>query len=91
MTSLNSEGERQRGIQWPRIVAMLFVQILILLALATVVVRYLEWSSDANQVEFMSATQPSVSDQNHMLQASAPFEHGKARTACHPKAWWSIP
>ncbi len=55
MTSLNNEGERQRGIYWPRIVAMLFVQILILLALGAVVVRYLQWSSDANQAEFMSA------------------------------------
>jgi hypothetical protein len=45
-----------------------------LLALLVAVVRYLEWSSDANQAEFMSATKPSASDPNH--SGAAPLYHG---------------
>jgi hypothetical protein len=84
MSLWNSEGEKQRGIYWPRIAAIVFVQILVLLALAAVVVRYLEWSSDVNKAEFLSSTQPSVSDRNHLPQ-SAPFERVKARAGCYRK------
>jgi hypothetical protein len=40
------------------------VELLVLVALAFAVVRYVEWSSDAAQAEFMSATQkgPGVSN-----------------------------
>jgi hypothetical protein len=49
-------GVRNRGISWSGIGRTLLVEILVLLALSFAVVRYLEWSSDANQAEFMSAT-----------------------------------
>ena len=92
MNSLNSKGERRRANYWPRIAAILFVQILVLLALAAVVVRYLEWSSDANRAEFTSATQPSVSDRNHLPQSSAPYERVKALAGCYRKVlWWTGP
>jgi hypothetical protein len=71
--------------------AIVFVQILVLLALAAVIVRYLEWSSDANKAEFLSATQPAVSEQSHLQQPSTPFEHVKARAGCYRKLWWSGP
>jgi len=45
-----------------------------LLALLVAVVRYLEWSSDANHAEFMSATKPSASDPNH--SGAAPLYRG---------------
>jgi hypothetical protein len=91
MTSLNGEGERQRGIYWPKIAAMVFVQILVLLALAAMVVRYLESSSDANKAEFLSSTQPAVSDRNLLPQSSAPFERVKARAGCYRKVEWTGP
>ncbi len=60
MPSFNSQ--RQSNLSWSGIIATLLVQALVLLALLVAVVRYLEWSSDANQAEFMSATKPSASD-----------------------------
>jgi hypothetical protein len=91
MTVWNGEGETQRGVYWPRVAAMVFVQILVLLALAVVVVRYLEWSSDANKAEFLSSAQPAVSDRNHLPQSSTSLEQVKARASCYRKAWWSGP
>ena len=46
-------GVRNRRIPWSGIGRTLLVEILVLLALSFAVVRYLEWSSDANQAEFM--------------------------------------
>jgi hypothetical protein len=74
MTSFNSQRQSNRDISWSGIIGTLLVQILVLLALAFAVVRYLEWSSDANRAEFMSATKPSTSDPNH--SGAAPLYHG---------------
>jgi hypothetical protein len=65
MTSFNSQRQGNRGISWSGTIGTLLVQILVLLALVFAVVRYLEWSSETNQAEFMSATKPSASDPNH--------------------------
>jgi hypothetical protein len=65
MTSFNSQRQGKRGISWSGTIGTLLVQILVLLALVFAVVRYLEWSSETNQAEFMSATKPSASDPNH--------------------------
>jgi hypothetical protein len=74
MTSFNSQRQSNRGISWSGIIRTLLVQILVLLALAFAVVRYLEWSSETNQAEFMSATKPSESDPNY--SGAAPLYHG---------------
>src|SRR5712671_5739244 len=66
-------GVRNRGISWSGIGRTLLVEILVLLALSFAVVRYLEWSSDANQAEFMSATKSSPSDSNHSGEFSTPI------------------
>jgi hypothetical protein len=55
-------------------------------ALSFVVVRYLEWSSDANQAEFMSATKPSASDPNHSGEFSTPIQALNVRAGCDRKA-----
>jgi len=65
MPSFNSQRQSTRGISWSGIIRTLLVQILVLLALGFAVVRYLEWSSDVNQAEFTSATNPSAPDPNH--------------------------
>ncbi len=49
MPSLNSQRQSNRGISRSEIIGILLVQVLVLLALLVAVVRYLEWSSDANQ------------------------------------------
>ena len=74
MPSLNSQRQSNRGISRSGIIGTLLVQFLVLLALLVAVVRYLEWSSDANHAEFMSATKPSASDPNH--SGAAPLYHG---------------
>jgi len=78
MPSVNSQRQSTRGISRSGIIRTLLVQILVLLALGFAVVRYLEWSSDVNQAEFMSATKPSASDPNHF--GAAPLH----RRPCFP-------
>ena len=88
MPLFNSQHQNSRSLHWPRIVATLVVQILVLFALSAAVVRYLEWSSEANQAEFISATTPSASDPDHLPQASNPVHPVKGRAACDRKAGW---
>ncbi len=85
MSLWNSESESQRGLSWLRVAGIALVQILVLIALGALVLRYLEWSSDANKAEFLSSTQPSVSDRNHLPLSSVPFERVKARPGCYRK------
>ena len=75
-----------RGISWSEIRRTLLVEILVLLALLAAVVRYLEWSSDANQAEFMSATKPSASDPNRSGEFSTLIQALKGRAGCDRKA-----
>jgi hypothetical protein len=70
MPLFNSQNQSVRGIRWQGIVATAVVELLVLLALAFAVVRYVEWSSDAAVAEFMSATTPSASDPNHSSEFS---------------------
>jgi hypothetical protein len=83
MTSWNSDEKKGRGIYWPATVGILLGQILVLLALGAVVVRYLEWSSDTNQAEFISVTKPSPPDGTHRSPSEAPVERVKGRAACY--------
>jgi hypothetical protein len=86
MTSFNSQRQGNRGISWSGTIGTLLVQILVLLALVFAVVRYLEWSSETNQAEFMSATKPSASDPNHSGEFSTPIQALNARAGCDRKA-----
>jgi hypothetical protein len=53
MPLFNSQHQNDRGIRWRGIAATAMVELLVLFALAFAVVRYVEWSSAANQAEFM--------------------------------------
>ena len=70
-------------IRWRGIATTVVVELLILLALAFAVVRYVEWSSDA--AEFMSAAKPSASDPNHSGEFSTPIQPLKGRAGCDRK------
>jgi hypothetical protein len=72
-------------IHWRGIGTTVVVEILVLLALAFAVVRYVEWSSDAAQAEFMSATKPSASDPGHSGEFSTASQPLKGRTGCPRK------
>jgi hypothetical protein len=72
-------------IHWRGIGTTVVVELLVLLALAFAVVRYVEWSSDAAQAEFMGATKPSASDPNHSGEFSTASQPLKGRTGCPRK------
>ena len=87
MPSFNSQSQSKRGHHWPGIVATVLVQILVVLALSVAAAFYLEWSSDANQAEFTSAThRSSLSDSNHHSEVSIPIRTVRGRAGCDPKA-----
>jgi hypothetical protein len=87
MPLLNSLRQSNRGIHWPGIVATVLVQILVVLALSVAAAFYLEWSSDANQAEFASAThRSSLSGSNHPPEVSSPVRTVRGRAGCDPKA-----
>jgi hypothetical protein len=60
---------------WRRAGAPIVVELLIVVVLGFAVVRYVEWSSDVNLAEFMSATETSAHD-------STPVQSLKGRTGC---------
>jgi hypothetical protein len=72
-------------IHWRKIGTTVVVELFVLLALAFAVVRYVEWSSDAAQAEFMSATKPSASDPNHSGEFSTATQSLKGRAGCPRK------
>ena len=53
MPLFSSQHQNDRGIRWRGIAATAMVELLVLFALSFAVVRYVEWSSAANQAEFM--------------------------------------
>jgi hypothetical protein len=60
---------------WRGVGATVVVELLIVVVLGFAVVRYVEWSSDVNLAEFMSATETSALD-------STPVQSLKGRTGC---------
>jgi hypothetical protein len=85
MPLFNSQQQNDRGIRWWGTAATMVVELLVLLALGAAVVRYLEWSSDAAQAKFMSATKPSASVPNHSGEFSSPIQPLKGRAGCDRK------
>jgi hypothetical protein len=66
------------------IAAMTLFQLLVLFAIGAAVVRYLEWSSDAAQAEFMSAIEV-ASAPSHSSESSTLSQTVKKRTGCNRK------
>jgi hypothetical protein len=84
MPLFNSQQQNNRGTRWWGAAATGVVELLVLFALGIAVVRYLEWSSDAAQAEFMNATKPSASDPNPS-GVSTPVQALKGRAGCERK------
>jgi hypothetical protein len=85
MPLFNSQHHNNRGIRWRGIAATVVVELFVLLALTFAVVRYVEWSSDIAQIEFMSAAKPSASDPNYSGEFSTPVRALKVRADCDGK------
>jgi hypothetical protein len=64
------------------IAAMTLFQLLVLFAIGAAVVRYLEWSSDAAQAEFMSTIE-AVANPSHSGESLTPNHTLKGRTGCN--------
>jgi hypothetical protein len=87
MPLFESQQQNDRGNRWLGMAATAVVDLLVLLALAFTVVRYVEWSSAAAQVEFMSAsaTKSSASDRNHSGEFSTSIQSLKGQAGCPRK------
>jgi hypothetical protein len=85
MQLFNSQQQSDRSSGWLEIAAIVVVEILVLLALAFAVVRYVEWSSHAAQAEYMRTTTPSASDPNYSGEYSNTIRPIKGRTSCDRK------
>jgi hypothetical protein len=85
MPLFKSQQQHDRGIRWFGTAATMAAELLVLFALAFAVVRYVEWSSDAAQAEFIRSTKSLVPDPNHSGEESSSIQPLKGRTACPRK------
>jgi hypothetical protein len=66
------------------IAAMTLFQLLILFAIGAAVIRYLEWSSDAAQAEFINAIETAFNP-GHAGESSTPSQPVRKQTGCNRK------
>jgi hypothetical protein len=84
MLSSDQPSQNNRGLERPRIAAILLVQLAVLLALSGAAIFYVNWSSSVAQAEFIRALEPSMTVRPP--QSPAPVQSVKARAACNRKA-----
>ena len=85
MPSIDRQSNANPGFDWQGIARILFVQVVVLLALAGAFVWYLNWSSDLAWKEFISADQPRLSSPDHDPQWQAPVQTVNGKAACFRK------
>jgi hypothetical protein len=85
MPSRGNHRPENRGFDWLAIVRTLLIQVLVLLALAGAVVRYLNWSSDTSWAEFLAAGESSAAVARHRPQPAAPDQTVKTKLPCDPR------
>lgn len=85
MPSTDNLSKMNRTIDRLGIARILLVQVMVLLALAGAVVRYLNWSSDVAWKEFISANPPSLAGSIAQPQSQAPVQTVKGKAACARK------
>jgi hypothetical protein len=83
VSSPGNQSPEEGGICWLGILRTLLIQVLVLIALAGAVIRYLNWSSDAAWAEFISAGKSSVSDPGPHPQSSTPAQTVKGQKPCY--------
>ena len=89
MPSMDDHSRMSRTIDRLGIVRILLVQVMVLLALAGAVVRYVNWSSEVAWQEFLSANRPALAGASSrpqpLPQPQAPVQAVKAKAACAKK------
>jgi hypothetical protein len=80
--SPRNQGPEQSRFDWPAILRILLVQVLVLLALATAFVRYVNWSSDQAWAEFSRAVTVPAPDAKTEPPSASPMRAVKDRVPC---------
>jgi hypothetical protein len=78
------QSPKKRGIDWPAILRILLMQMLVLLALTGAFVRYVDWSSDRALAEFGTASKASAPKRQPPSQA--PIQNVKDKAPCARRA-----
>ncbi len=92
MPSMDDQSRMSRTIARLGIVRILLVQVMVLLALAGAVVRYVNWSSEVAWQEFLSASRPALAGASSrpqpppQQQPQPPVQTVKSKAACAKKA-----
>ncbi len=86
MPSMDDQSRLSRTIDRLGIVRILLVQVMVLLALAGAVVRWVNWSSEVAWQEFLSANRPALAGPHRQPPSQAPVQAVKAKAACAKKA-----
>lgn len=80
MPSRDQQSQIHHRFDWPAIVRIVSVEIVVLLALATACVGYLNWSSEVNVREFMAASKSPATDSDHRPRSSISVQVIRGRT-----------
>ena len=80
MLSPRNQSPQTRRFDWPGILRILLVQVLVLAALTIAFLRYLNWSSDQAWAEFSRIV--TVPDAKPEPQSAAPMRAVKNRIPC---------
>lgn len=83
---MDHQSKMNRTIDRLGIVRILLVQVMVLLALAGAVVRYVNWSSEVAWQEFLSASRPALAGASRQSQPPAPVQTVKSKAVCAKKA-----
>lgn len=82
MPSPRNQGPDQSRVDWLAILRILLVQVLVLLALATAFVRYVNWSSDQAWAEFSRTVTVPAPDAKTGRPSASPMRAVKNRIPC---------
>src|SRR3954462_964845 len=77
------------GINWPAVVRILLIQMLVLVALAGAFVTYVDWSSEQALFESIGASEVSVLAPYRQPQARASIKADKGPASCSASKTWT--
>jgi hypothetical protein len=79
------QSPENRAIDWPAVVRILSMQVLVLAALAGAFTGYVNWSSDRAMAEFVRASEAPAPDPGYQLQSATRVQTVGAQKTCRPR------
>jgi hypothetical protein len=79
---LSKSSASNAGIDWAGLFKVLALQVVVLVALAAAAITYVNWTSDAAVMEFMSTGEPSLPDVSLFAQ---PRQVASSKQQCNRK------